>query len=271
MSAATVIIPAHDEAGYIAACLEAVFASQLDDVELQVIVVANGCSDETAKIARSHTGAGRDLEVIETQTGGKLNALGLGDGAAGHGTRIYLDADVIVSPQLIMELTGALNGAVPRYASGTPVVAPARSRITRNYARFWQNLPFVKQGVPGFGIFAVNEAGRGRWGDWPDIISDDTFVRLSFTPEERVRVPATYSWPMVEGWRPLVRVRRRQNRGVAEIAGCYPERMKNDDTVRLGASEIAALAARDPAGFLVYGAVSLAVRLPGPDGWVRGR
>lgn len=265
MSGATVLIPAHDEAGYIGACLAAVTASCTGAHDLQVIVIANGCSDDTAAIARR---AG--VEVIETAQGGKLPALELGDGAARHGTRIYLDADVVVSPDLLHQLIEALSGPAPRYASGRPVVARAQSALTRAYARFWQGQPFLTQGVPGFGIFAVNAAGRARWGAWPDIISDDTFVRLQFSPSERVRVPASYTWPMVEGAARLVRVRRRQDRGVAEIRQRFPLLMQNEDP--RSPSRLFARALRDPSGFAVYAAISLAVRiLPGAGGWERGR
>ncbi|WP_281967834.1 glycosyltransferase [Roseovarius nanhaiticus] len=271
MKAASVIIPAHDEAGYIGPCLEAVFASDLEGTALQVIVVANGCADKTAQKAQDHASSERNLSVIETPQGGKLQALELGDRAAHHGTRIYLDADVIVAPDLISQLVAALAPAAPRYASGTPSVARAQSALTRAYARLWQRLPFVAQGVPGFGIFAVNAAGRARWDVWPDIISDDTFVRLHFAPEERLKVPAHYSWPMVEGWHRLVRVRRRQDRGVAEITARFPHLAQNEGRARMGAGDVVRLALQDPIGFAVYGAVSLAVRLPGPGGWVRGR
>ena len=212
MMGVSVVIPAHDEAGYIGACLAAVFASDLGGRRVQVLVIANGCSDGTAQIARA-AGA----EVIETAQGGKLHALGLGDAAARHDLHVYLDADVVVSADLLRQLAEALDGAAPRYASGTPIVVRAHSAVTRVYARFWQRLPFVQTGVPGFGVFAMNAAGRARWEGWPNIISDDTFSRLCFAPSERVSVPATYSWPMVEGLGALIRVRRRQDRGVAEI------------------------------------------------------
>lgn len=270
--AASVILPAHDEAGYIAACLEALLASERCDLPLEVIVVANGCTDDTARIAREiGIRADLPLHVIETPIGDKLQALRLGDEAAVHGTRIYLDTDVIVSRGLIPALTRALDVPEPRYASGVPRIAHPRSAATAAYARFWQQLPFLTQGVPGFGVFAVNAAGRDRWGDWPTIISDDTFTRLHFTAGERVQVPHEYRWPMVEGFGNLVRVRRRQDRGVAEIAERFPHLAENDDTPRAGVGGISRRAMRDPMGFAVYAAVALATRLPGPDGWVRGR
>ncbi len=274
----SLILPAHDEARFIAPCLEAVLRSDVAGLDLQVIVVANGCRDDTAGRAREFTGAaarrGITLEVIETAQGGKLNALGLGDAAAVGGIRIYLDADVVVEPDLIRRIAEVLSTTdEARYASGTPVISRAQSALTRAYARFWARLPFLRDGVPGFGIYAVNAAGRARWGAWPDIISDDTFARLQFGPDERLRVPARYHWPMVEGWANLVRVRRRQDRGVSQIAALYPDLVQGQGH-RPTRAQLAALALRDPAGFAVYASVALAVRLTArhaTDEWTRGR
>ncbi|MEB8386044.1 glycosyltransferase family 2 protein [Rhodobacteraceae bacterium KMM 6894] len=266
---ASIILPAHNEAEYLGDCLSAVFDGGLAGGE--VIVVANGCTDQTAAIARSFAAPDRALHVIETPTGGKPHALRLGDAAAQYGARIYLDADVIVAPGLIAALIKALSCDAPRYGSGTPVVTHADSPITRAYTRLWKGLPFMDSGAPGFGLFAMNAAGRARWGEWPDIISDDTFARLHFTPNERVQLPQTYRWPMVEGCRNLVRVRRRQDRGVAEIAKLYPALLRNEGKARVGLSGLAKRALRDPVGFGVYAAVSLAVKLPGQGGWTRGR
>jgi len=261
----SVIIPAHDEAGYIGPCLEALQASR--DVHLQVIVVANACSDDTAARAR-RSGA----TVIETPLPGKLNALNMGEAEATGEVLAYLDADVVVSPDLMARLDSALACDAPRYASGCPVVV-ARTGFARAYARFWARLPFVAQGVPGFGLFAVNRAGRARWAAFPDIISDDTFVRLSFAPEERVRVPATYRWPMIEGFANLVRVRRRQDQGVREIARRFPGLLANEDIAKPGGAALLGMALRDPAGFAAYALVRLAVRTPyaRTEGWARGR
>lgn len=273
---ATVIIPASNEAGYIDTCLAAVLATD-GATPFETIVVANGCTDDTAEVARQAaerlSRPDRPVRVLETPEGGKPAALQRGDAAAQAPVRIYLDADVMVEPGLIPALIDALAGGDARYASGVPVVAPARSALTRTYARFWQRLPFVTTGVPGFGLFAVNAAGRARWGAWPGIISDDTYARLNFAPSERVQVPHRYGWPMVEGLGPLIRVRRRQDRGVREIAALYPELLRNGDQVPGATLQKALAALRDPGGFAVYALVALCVRLPmpGSGGWARGR
>lgn len=274
----SVILPAHNEAAYIGACLDALLASDAGTYSTEVIVVANACTDATVTIAESYANKAQNrgwkFQVIDTPLPGKLAALNQGDAAARGVIRVYLDADVQVTPPLLSQLAEALNTQAPRYASGTPHVAPARTPVTRAYARFWARLPFVTQGVPGFGLFAVNLAGRARWQDFPDIISDDTFVRLSFNPDERQRLPAGYSWPMVEGFRNLVRVRRRQDAGVTQIADRYPALLANDDTPAPGLPLILRQALRDPFGFAAYAAVKLAVRTPfarSAHFWARGR
>ena len=273
----SVILPAHDEGGYIGACLTALLTSDAGAYRAEVIVVANACTDDTVAVAQGVAeqaqARGWRFHVIDTPEPGKLNALNLGEAHASGDILAYLDADVVVSAPLMAQLAEVLDTPSPRYASGTALVAPARSVLTHAYGRFWQRLPFVTQGVPGFGLFSVNAAGRARWGAFPDIISDDTFVRLSFAPDERFRVPATYSWPMIEGFRNLVRVRRRQDRGVQEIEALFPELLKNDDTPRLSMGRLVRLALRDPIGFAAYALIKLAVKTPlsSGAGWVRGR
>lgn len=272
----SVIIPASNEAAWIGPCLAALFASEPVPGGAEAVVVANGCRDDTADRARDMRALaearGWQLTVIERALGGKPGALNAGDAEAQGELRAYLDADVQVSPALMAQLALALGEPEPRYATGTAVIPAAASWVTRAYARFWQRLPFAATEAPGMGLFAVNEAGRTRWRGFPAIISDDTFVRLQFLPAERVQVNATYQWPMIEGFMALVRVRRRQDAGVAEIARHYPGLRDREGRQPLGPARLARLALREPAGFAVYAAVSVAVRLVrGQAGWVRGR
>lgn len=271
----SIIIPAHDEADWIGACLASLLAQDHAGA-VQVVVVANGCRDDTADRARQSAPAfaarGWALRVEDLAQGGKPGALNHGDACAAHAGRVYLDADITLGPGLLAGLAAALDRPAAAYASGRLVVAPARSAATRAYARFWSRLPFVAQGVPGAGLFAVNAAGRARWGAFPGIISDDTFVRLHFSPHERILVDAPYLWPAVEGLGRLVVVRRRQNAGVAEIARLYPALAGGTADTRPTNATILGLALSDPAGFAAYAAVALAVRLKRQgSGWTRGR
>ena len=273
----SVIIAARNEEAYIGACLAALAtASDVPDGPVQVIVAANACTDATVAQARAMEPAfvrrGWALTVLDLPDGGKLGALAAGEAAALGRALVYLDADVICDPDLLAQLARALATPEPRYATGRLAVAPARTAITRAYARFWVELPFVKGGAVGAGLFAMNRPGRARFGPWPRIISDDTYARLHFTPAERIEVPARYHWPMVEGFSNLVRVRRRQDAGVLEIARLYPDLPRNEAKAPLGKAGLLRLALRDPLAFAVYAAVHIAVRLKKPDDrWTRGR
>ena len=80
----SVVIPAHDEERVLPRLL-----ASLADPRLEVIVVANGCRDATADIART---AG--VRVVELAEGSKVAALDAGDEAATLFPRAYLDADI---------------------------------------------------------------------------------------------------------------------------------------------------------------------------------
>lgn len=272
----SVIIPASNEEAWIGRCLDAVLASAPVPGGAEVVVVANGCRDRTAATARARadraTAAGWGFTVLDLAQGSKPGALNAGDAAASGDLRAYLDADCVVTPGVFAALVRALDGAAPRYAGATPVIPRPRSRVTRAYARFWQRLPFARSVAPGFGLFAVNAAGRARWAEFPRIISDDTFVRLQFQPGERVQVPDRYDWPMIEGFGALVKVRRRQDAGMAELAALHPEILSREGKARLTPGALAGMALRDPLGFAVYAAVSVAVRRRrGGADFTRGR
>lgn len=277
MFAASLIIPASNEAALIGSCLDSVLASQLRaETALDCIVVANGCHDDTGDQARSKGHAfaqrGWQLQVIDRAEGGKPGALNAGDAVARAGLRIYLDADVTLDPALLQQLLTTLDQTKPHYASGA-VNITAKGVISRAYARIWRQVPFMAEAVPGCGIFAVNAAGRARWDTFPEIISDDTYVRLHFTPAERLGVEAGYDWPIAEGLRALIRVRRRQDAGVDEVARLYPDLTGNDDHRPFPSAAKLRMALRDPFGFAVYSLVALASRLTRhrATGWGRSR
>ena len=103
-----VILPASNEAALIGGCLEALLASDWPwAAPLETVVVANGCRDDTAERARHYAEAfeirGWRLVVLELAEGGKLGALNAGDAATCAPVRLYLDADVTLSPPLLAQ------------------------------------------------------------------------------------------------------------------------------------------------------------------------
>lgn len=277
----SIIVPAHNEQDWIGATLRGLLEQDADAAELggvQVFVAANGCTDGTAAAARAFEGAfeakGWTLRVLEIARGGKTNAMNEADRAAGAGPRVYLDADVVCSPSLIGQLGQAVSVEQPRYASGRLVPSRAASWVTRCFCKVWLQVPFMRTNVPGTGICAVSAAGRARWGDLPEVTADDSFIRLSFAPDERVPVPGTFRTPLAEGFTRLVKVRRRQDRGSRELAEAYPAMLANESKPPMRAADYVRLFLGQPVCFVVYVFVVLVVRC-GPDregrAWSRGR
>ena len=99
-----VAIPAHDEAALIGRCLDAL-AVQQDAGDYVVVVLANGCSDATAAIARQPRALA--VEVIETapppseQTAGHARRAALAAAADLGGLVLTSDADCVADPDWI--------------------------------------------------------------------------------------------------------------------------------------------------------------------------
>src|ERR1700677_4126612 len=101
----SVIIPAHNESSVIARTLRAMTEGAAPR-ELEVIVVCNGCDDDTAAVAR---GFSPSVRVIETKIASKAQALNLGDQAACGFPRVYSDADVVITIDAIRILARRLE------------------------------------------------------------------------------------------------------------------------------------------------------------------
>lgn len=229
------IVPAKDEARVIGACLRSLEA-QTYLGPVQVVVVANNCSDHTAAVSRRFSGGFErrhyDLDVLELelprrQQGTKPGALNAGDDAAVFGHRVYLDADIELAPDTLSVIAGA-------FADGVLFCAPriettAGSYASRAYARIWSTVPCVRDDVIGAGLYAVHRDGRARWGAFPAIVSDDKFARLHFAPSERVVLhDAWFRIRMPADFRELVAVRARWIRGNWQLAAAFPELAAGD-------------------------------------------
>ncbi len=217
----SVVIPAHNEAAGIARCLSAVMeqAHELAEVHqchVEVVVAANGCTDDTVAIARRF----EPVTVLDLENPGKIGALNAGDAVARHFPRIYLDADVELGPGTLAALREALDVDEPRVAS-PPVAYQVLgcSWPVRAFYRVFEQLPSAAGGIAGHGIFAVSRAGRQRFGNFPDVQSDDLFVARLFSPSESLRSAGeSRVWP-ARRLRSLLAVRTRIAQGNAQLAG----------------------------------------------------
>jgi hypothetical protein len=156
--------------------------------ELDVIVVANGCTDDTAEVAGSF---GPPVRVLSIPVASKREALRTGDEAAKDFPRIYVDADVELGVADVRALTAALRHP-GTLASGPrrELDLAGRSWMVRCYYGVWERLPEVRSGLFGRGVIALSEEGHKRVADLPPLLADDLVASLAFQPGERVIVPA---------------------------------------------------------------------------------
>jgi glycosyltransferase involved in cell wall biosynthesis len=205
----SVVIAAHDEAALIDRCLEAL-ARGAEPGVLDVTVVANGCSDDTAARAAAHPG----VRVVELAEAGKARALNAGDAVAQGFPRVYLDADIPLTGGDLLLLCDRLA------AAGALVAVPRRELVltgrplpVRAYYAVHRRLPVFEDGLFGRGAIAVSAAGRSRFEAFPEVIADDLFLDSQFASDERAQcavVASPVETPCRTGdlVRRLVRVRR---------------------------------------------------------------
>jgi len=270
-----VVIPALDEARTIGRCLDALCMGFAPG-ELDGVVVCNGCTDQTAAVVRS---SGHPVKVVELAVGSKPAALRLGDATAAAFPRLYLDADVVLPGSAARRVLERLqDGAV---AARPPIRydSQASSAPVRSYYRARSRVPAVMGSLWGAGVYGLSEAGRRRFGAFPDLVADDLWVDGHFESTEVEIVdcaPVAVMAPQRS--RDLVRVLRRVYFGKSEAAstpdpdGGAPQTIVS--TMRdLGRLVTAGPAAsRDAATYAAFAAgARLAVSLGSlsGDGWGR--
>lgn len=222
----SIVIPAHNEAAVIARSL-GMLTADADHGDVEIIVVCNGCSDNTAEIARRFAPT---VRVIETDVASKIRALNMGDAAATSFPRMYIDADVVISMSSVRALAKRLAiGDVHAIAPTPNIDVRGCSSLVRAYYAVRALLPSARQGIGGSGVYGLSAAGRSRFAAFPDVIADDAFVRLQFTPAERVTEPSitsrVYAPRTVRG---LLAVRSRVYFGIAELASRFPNLSTKD-------------------------------------------
>ena len=207
-----VVVPAHNEGSVIRRTLKAL--APLTERGVEVLVAANGCTDNTVDEARSIP----NVKVLDLPTPSKTAALNAADEAATSWPRIYLDADVEIEAVAVVDVFRALG-------EGTPACRPAfrwetsgASFLVRRYYRARGRMPSMTTSLWGAGAYALSEEGHQRFGRFPDVTADDVFVDQTFRADEKMivdTVPVVVHTPL--NTHDLMSVLRRQVRGPAEL------------------------------------------------------
>jgi glycosyltransferase involved in cell wall biosynthesis len=257
---ASVVVPAHNEEFAIRRLLSALLGGAAPG-EFAVVVVCNGCTDQTAAVARSFGG---DVHVVEDPRPSKREALRSGDAVARGFPRLYVDADVELGTAAARLLVEALaRDGVLAAAPSRDLVRSASSCCVGAYYDIWERLPQVRTGLFGRGVIAVDRAGFDRIRQLPPVMADDLALSQAFTDDERaVVVDARVRIWLPLTLRGLIRRRIRVRTGVAQLDE-LTGRVAAD---RTSLGDLARIARREPemiARMPVFVAVALLAKADG--------
>jgi glycosyltransferase involved in cell wall biosynthesis len=233
----SIVIAAHNEAGVIGRCLDALLTGTTPG-EFDVTVVANGCTDDTAQVA-----ARAGVRVLDVAIASKVGALNVGDEVALGYPRVYLDADIVITAAGIRALCEGLDDPGTGQATGV-LATTARREIDarrsslpiRAYYAINSRLPVFQHALFGRGVIALSAEGRGRFGSFPAVVADDLFVDSLFASAEKRevdRVAAVVRAP--RSTRHLLRRLTRVRRGNASMRAALPVGASHGEAARQGA------------------------------------
>jgi hypothetical protein len=144
--AVSVLVPARNEAAAIAACVRAILASR--DVDLEVVVLDDASTDGTDEIV--HQLAEKDARVrlvrgrpLPPGWCGKQHACAQLAAAAAHDTWVFLDTDVLLSPDAVRRCVAFLDASRASLISGFP------RQVTGSFLE-WLLLPLIHFVLLGF-------------------------------------------------------------------------------------------------------------------------
>jgi len=187
----SVVVPAYNESAVIQHTLLHLLSDrQLVDTE--ILVVCNGCSDDTVGLVssfkRSHVDTLTErkliIEVVETDIASKTNALNIGIERASSDYIILLDADIHVSGETLISLKQNL------VETGKDLLSPS-VLFDYEYASFWVREYYKVASTSSYNryyrfsnVIALSKAGIKCLGTLPEVIADDEYLRRQFKQEQ---------------------------------------------------------------------------------------
>lgn len=221
ISAFSVIVPVRNEAVQLAKTAPAL-KKALKGLPGEAIYVLNATQDNSAEIITQTFGA--KVRLIELATSGKTAALRAGDAASRHSLRVYLDADITISPDIFQELLAPLmRGQADLVAPRIMVDLDALSGLALRVGRVWAD-QLERRPDAFLACTAMNEAGLRSRGIWPDLLADDDWARNQISPDRRLIV--TQTWIKISPPRDLLnwlKVRARWIQGSKQLRKLDPQ------------------------------------------------
>ncbi len=225
----SIIVPAYNEADVIDGALASL--AGLDYPELEVVVVDDGSTDETLRVAAAWEGrhGNTEIKVVTKRNGGKAAALNTGIAASKYPFIFCMDADSQLEPQTLRQAVRQLGDPSVGAVAGNVKVENRVGALTRLQALEYVeglNLPRRAQGfmaavniVPGpVGLFR-REALREVGGYDTDTFAEDADLTLKLVAAgwKVVYEDTAIAWTQApDTWLDLIQQRYRWTRGILQ-------------------------------------------------------
>lgn len=183
----SVLIPAFNEARVIEASVRRVLSSR--DVRLEVIVINDGSTDETAAIMERAFADEPRVRLLNLDNGGKARALNRGMELAGGEVIVALDADTQFEPETIARLSRWFADPEVGAVAGNAKVGNRVNIVTK-----WQAVEYVtaqnleRRALSRFDAITVVPGAVGAWrraaldsvgGYPPDTLAEDQDLTIA--------------------------------------------------------------------------------------------
>ncbi|MCE2572800.1 glycosyltransferase family 2 protein [Motilimonas eburnea] len=242
----TVVIPAYNEAN----CIEQTLSEyeELVGDRLEVIVIPNGCDDNTADIVRNHFS---NMRMVELTEGSKIAAINKGIELASHSHIMIQDADVVISKSDVAKILAFIQTTVYLFASPLTRVIEDSNFWVRKYYRFLKVTPAYRAGMVNSGVYLLSPKAIEKLGNLPRVIADDGYVKGVLGPENVTKINDCFSVVKTPKnlWS-LIKIKTRSKLGNLELK----EKFVSPTTGKNGISSLFKIALKERmlSDFLVY-------------------
>lgn len=242
----SIIMAAHNEAKVIYSTLNSVLSSSYAG-RLEVIVVNDGSTDETAALVKAVALCDKRVRLVNQTKNGKAAALNAALRISQHDLIVMLDADTQFEPETIAHLVAPFKNPVVGAVSGHAKVGNQQKllakfqdleytcgfNLDRRAYDTWNCITVVPGAISAFRRQAINDAG----GLPSDTLAEDTDLTLVLHREgyEVRYAPKAIAWTEApETIRGLVRQRTRWAFGTLQCLWKHRDLVFNPDHKALG-------------------------------------
>ena len=132
--------------------------------------------------------------------------------------------------------------------------------MVRQYYKIWYQLPYIRSGIVGTCSFVASYEGRQRFHQFPDVISDDGFIRAQFDDHERGNIAGSrIRIHAPRNLRSLIKIKTRSQLGLMELRARQLTRFKEKKTYSVSLSSF--LLGKDCLAVCIYISLALFMKL----------